>query len=127
MLLFPIDFITLLITYFAGSAAPVARAAANLTITPVSWGVIGLDSNNVVTGPDTFMTGARVCNTGDAAATNVVANFIWTSANAYVNLAPNSTATLSRPSLAAGACALYYFNVRVTRNVAAYNTTRAYL
>ena len=29
-----------------------ALAAANLTITPITWNVVGLDSNDVTTGPD---------------------------------------------------------------------------
>ena len=47
--------------------APVARAAASLTVTPLTWNVIGLDSNNVNVGPNHFPIGARVCNTSDAA------------------------------------------------------------
>ncbi len=35
-------------------------AQAQLTIKPTTWNVIGLDSNNVNTGPDTFQVGARV-------------------------------------------------------------------
>ena len=59
-----------------------AFAAAALTVTPLTWNVIGLDSNNVNAGPNDFPVGARVCNTGDSAATNVVANFVWDSSNA---------------------------------------------
>jgi 3D (Asp-Asp-Asp) domain-containing protein len=35
---------------------------ASLTITPVTWNVVGLDSNNVAVGPNVFPLGARVCN-----------------------------------------------------------------
>src|SRR3990172_1970606 len=31
-----------------------AYAAASLTITPITWNVIGLDSNNVTVGPENF-------------------------------------------------------------------------
>src|SRR5689334_18691046 len=41
-------------------------AAASLSITPITWNIIGLDSNNVNVGPNHFPVGARVCNTGDA-------------------------------------------------------------
>jgi hypothetical protein len=47
-------------------AAP--KTVAALSITPISWGVVGLDSNRVMDGPDTFMIGARVCNEEDTAA-----------------------------------------------------------
>ena len=49
-----------------------AWAAPVLTITPITWNVVGLDSNNVNAGSNMFASGARVCNTGSTAATNVV-------------------------------------------------------
>src|SRR5437588_7587073 len=54
----------------------VQSAYAGLTITPVSWNVIGLDSNDQTAGPDTYQIGARVCNTGGAALSNVVGTFV---------------------------------------------------
>ena len=38
-----------------------------LTIEPMTWNVIGLDSNNVNVGPNRFPIGARVCNAGPTA------------------------------------------------------------
>src|SRR4051794_21554887 len=67
-----------------------AIAAANLTITPITWGVMGLDSNDVTTGPNEFPVGARVCNTGTTAASNVVANLVWDTANANIDLQTGS-------------------------------------
>jgi uncharacterized repeat protein (TIGR01451 family) len=99
-------------------------AYAGLTITPVTWNVIGLDSNNVNTGPDTYQIGARVCNTGGAAVSNVVGTFVWDSANIYVNLSGTNPFTVS--SLAAGACTDFYFPVTITRTSLAYNTARRY-
>src|ERR1041384_6627549 len=46
-------------------------AYAGLTVTPVTWNVIGLDSNNTSAGPDTFQVGVRTCNTGGTTVTNV--------------------------------------------------------
>ena len=43
-----------------------AAAAASLTIEPITWNVIGLDSNDVTSGPNQFLVGARICNTGAA-------------------------------------------------------------
>jgi protoporphyrinogen oxidase len=40
-----------------------SRAAGNLTITTITWNVIGLDRQDVFTGPNQFPVGARVCNT----------------------------------------------------------------
>src|SRR5256714_5918047 len=102
----------------------VQSAYAGLTITPVTWNVIGLDSNDTSTGPDTYQIGARVCNTGGAAVSNVVGTFVWDSSNAFVNLSGNNPVTYS--SLNAGACTDFYFPVIITRTSLAYNTTRRY-
>ncbi|HEX8227913.1 MAG TPA: hypothetical protein VF826_01225, partial [Chloroflexia bacterium] len=103
-----------------------APQAAALSITPISWDVIGLDSNKVTDGPNIYMVGARVCNTGDAAATNVVVSFVWDTANSYINLASGEQSTLTHSTLAAGSCINSYFRVAVTRNAAAYDTARRY-
>lgn len=41
-------------------ALPV-RATGSLNIEPITWNVIGLDSNNVNVGPNDFPVGARAC------------------------------------------------------------------
>src|SRR5206468_2074850 len=71
----------------AAAAVTEARTAfaPSLTITPITWGVVGLDSNQVTDGPNVFPVGARVCNTGDMAATNVQSAFVWDSANVLIN------------------------------------------
>jgi hypothetical protein len=61
-------------------------AQVNLTITPITWDVVGLDSNGPLTGPYLFPVGARVCNTSGAPMASVDVNFTWTSANANINL-----------------------------------------
>ncbi|OLD26260.1 MAG: hypothetical protein AUJ04_06305 [Acidobacteria bacterium 13_1_40CM_3_55_6] len=102
----------------------VQSAYAGLTVTPVSWNVVGLDSNNPTIGPDTFQIGARVCNTGGTTVSNVVGDFIWDSTNAFINLSGASTLNLS--SLNAGACTDFYYPVTITRSSLAYNATRSY-
>ncbi len=95
---------------------------------PITWNVLGLDSNKPTTdGPDTFLSGARVCNVGNATATNVTATYTFTSANTYINLVPGSASTLNRGSLAAGACTDFFFNILVTRTAAAYSTARRFV
>ena len=115
-------------TVLAAMIVPVAQssasAAPNLTVTPITWGVVGLDSNNVNDGPNTFASGARVCNTGTTAATNVTATYVWTTSNTYINLFGQNP--LSKSSLAAGACTDFYFNIAVTRSNSAYHTTRGF-
>jgi uncharacterized repeat protein (TIGR01451 family) len=101
-----------------------------LCIDPISWNVIGLDSNKATPpasdGPDTFMVGSRACNTSTSTTlTNVVATYNTVGAvNANINLADNSTLTVDeiRPSR----CEDFYFNGRITRVNAAYFTTQGY-
>ncbi|MCA1594470.1 MAG: hypothetical protein LC754_17955 [Acidobacteria bacterium] len=99
-------------------------AYAQLSVTPVTWNVIGLDSNNPNTGPDTFQVGARACNTGGATLNNLAGTFFWDSLNPYVNL--SGPITNSVRSLAAGACVDLYYPVTVTRTSLAHNTARRY-
>jgi uncharacterized repeat protein (TIGR01451 family) len=120
-----------------------ALAAPQLTITPITWNILGLDSNNVNIGPNVYMVGARVCNVGSTDATNVKATFVRDGAiNSYINLQGNSTLTLAtlpagstsaantRPPTYYGTppnnCTDFYFNVEVTRNSAAYNAKQLY-
>jgi len=102
----------------------VQSAYAGLTVTPTSWNVVGLDSNNQNSGPDTFQIGARVCNTGGAAVSNIAGDFIWDSSNVFINLSGASTLNVS--SLAAGACTDLYYPVTVSRTSSAFDTTRRY-
>ena len=103
-------------------------AAPNLTVQPLTWDVVGLDSNNVNTGPNEFPIGARVCNTGPDPAYEVTADFNWVvpGADPYINLATNSLSSLSIDVLAPGDCYDFYFNVEITRDANAYDYSRDY-
>ena len=107
-----------------------ALAAANLTITPITWNVVGLDSNDVTTGPNNFPVGARVCNTGDVAATNVTSAFVWDTPDAFIDSRPGSKTSYvggdAVASLAAGSCHDFYYEVQITRSSSAYDHTREY-
>ncbi len=99
-------------------------AQAAVTLTPTSWNVVGIDSNNPSSGPDTFQIGARLCNTGGTAVTNIVGTFFWDSSNAFINLSGSNPVNIA--SLNGGACTDIYFPVTVTRSSSAYNATRRY-
>jgi LPXTG-site transpeptidase (sortase) family protein len=105
-------------------------AEPNLTITPITWNIMGLDSNNVNVGPNVFPVGARVCNIGTTNATNVVSSFVWDTSDPYINLRTGSlssyTGDLAVASLEAGDCTDFYYEVEITRNSAAYKHTRGY-
>lgn len=98
---------------------------AQLAVSHITWGTIGLDSNDVSTGPNVFPVGVRISNIGDATATDLTATFSFTTAN--VNIDVDSPQSVTIPSLAAGAQADVYFNVRITRVVAAYLTSREFV
>jgi LPXTG-site transpeptidase (sortase) family protein len=98
------------------------QAAPALTITPITWNVIGLDNTDVNKGPNRFLIGAKVCNTGDTA-TNLSVRFIWNSNNDYVSIIGPDT--FNQPSLGQ-ACANFFFNIEISRNTSAYFTKRNY-
>src|SRR5512143_2990911 len=111
-------------------------AAAVLTITPLTWNVIGLDSNNVNVGPSNFPVGVRVCNSGSDPATNLTATFVWAAGkdlytgDPYINLRSdvltgNSSSSLTFASLGT-TCHDFYFEVSVKRDSNAYNKSRRY-
>ena len=121
-----------------------ANAATTLSVTPITWNVVGLDSvaSQMLdgAGPEYFPIGARVCNTGASAAINVRASFVWDSSNSYINLRPGtagsgsvgapvglpSSGTIDLPSTDPDTCTDFYFEVQVARNAASYDTTRSY-
>ena len=116
--------LVLLVGVLAALAAASAQAAATLTVSRITWNVVGLDSNKVTTGPNQYPVGMRVCNSGSSAATNTAATFTWDSANQYISLLESPAISIG--TLAAGACTDIYWTAVVARNAAAYNTARQY-
>jgi len=102
------------------------HADALLTTEPITWNVVGLDSNNVNVGPNNFPVGVRVCNTGDDPATNVSADFIWDSSDPYISLRTGSLDPITTSSIAASDCFDFYFEVEISRDANAYDHTREY-
>ena len=110
-----------------------------LVISPLTWNVIGLDSNNTSVGPNTFPVGARVCNTGTLTATTVTASITLGAGSTAINLAPGPT-TIVYGDLQAGAaapsqyaistvpanCTDFYYTVAITRVASSYNKTRSF-
>ncbi len=104
----------------SAQAAPVA-----LTVTHIGWDVVGLDSNDVTDGPNTFPQGYRVCNTSsDTAATSVEADWAWTSTNNLITL--DGSANREIGTIAANSCVDFYWTVTVARDSNAYDTSRNY-
>ena len=110
-------------------------AAAVLSVEPITWNVIGLDSNNVNVGPNHFPVGAHVCNTSlTDTATNVKSAFVFDdglnlyTGDPYINLRAGtlSAYTSDGTNLTPGACTDFYYEVAVTRSSNAYDKTRDY-
>ncbi|HSL45573.1 MAG TPA: DUF11 domain-containing protein, partial [Anaerolineales bacterium] len=110
---------------FFPSQSP-AYAAATFSLRPITWNVVGLDSNNVNVGPSNFPVGVRVCNTGNLTATGITADFVWDTSDVFIDLRDGSADPITLASLTAGACHDFYFEVTVARNPAAYDHTRHY-
>jgi uncharacterized repeat protein (TIGR01451 family) len=103
------------------------QAKAELTVTPITWDVVGLDHNRPLTsGPQWFPVGARICS--DVATTNVEVSMVWapSSDDAYINNRPGSLTTLTFPSIGAGQCVDAYFEIELTRDPLAFGNFREY-
>lgn len=112
------------------------QASAQLTVTPITWDVVGLDHNRPLTsGPELFPVGAEVCSV--AATTNVTVDFIWPDGNGngwdfgsgdtYINLRPGSLTSLNFPTIGAGECVDAYFELKLNRSAAAFGQFREYV
>lgn len=103
-----------------------ANLATAQTITPITWNVVGLDSNNVSVGPNVFPVGVRICNTSGVAknAGDWKAQFNWVTTSVYITR--TSTQQLSLPALAINACADIFHEITVTRDSAAYGQRAQY-
>lgn len=106
--------------------------AATLTIEPLTWNMIGLDSNNVNVGPNHFPIGARVCSDGATTATVTFdfadgdlgpGNF---DGDTYINLREGTNEVVTLTFSGSG-CQDAYFEAEVTRSSSAYNKTRDYV
>lgn len=118
---FFIGFMLFSLPFFA-----IGIATPTLTVSPITWNVVGLDSNRVTDGPNTFPVGVNVCNTSGSTQTNLTATFKWDSTNSNINLRPGTLSQSSIASLANSACQDVYFEIEVTRTAAAYDTARRY-
>lgn len=103
--------------------APSLSQAAITSITPVTWNVVGLDSNSPQSGPNRFPVGARVCST--TALNDYPVSLVWESANIYINLSSGTPGTVLI-DIPANGCADAYFEVEVTRTSLAFETARKY-
>lgn len=121
--------LSLLLGWLVFGSPFIVHADALLTVEPITWNVIGLDSNNVNTGPEDFPVGVRVCNplSSTTSVNNVSADFVWTSANSYIDLRVGSLDPITPGvNLAPGDCYDFYFEVTLSRDSDAYDMTRRY-
>ena len=103
-----------------------AHAAGEMTLTPTTWDVIGLKSNNsgMDTSPELYPVGAKVCNTTGSTLSNVQTDFVWDSSNSYVDVSGPSNNKLG--DVDPGQCVDSYYVVQLQKTSAAWNTFRGY-
>ncbi|PSR18743.1 hypothetical protein C8255_05840 [filamentous cyanobacterium CCP3] len=119
-----------------------AYAATSLSIEPLTWDFVGLDSNRVTDGPNQYLTGARVCNIGAEPAQNLKVRFVREGAtNPFITVVNSlNSDTWQSPSLPAGPrpanhhavaakpanCFDAYYVVTVSRTASAYDTVQRF-
>lgn len=112
------------VIFAAMTMATAFSAYAQVSVTPVTWNVVGLDSNNVSIGPNIFPVGVRVCNTGSTFLSGLKARYVWDSTSAYITR--TSAEYLDIANLVAGTCQDIFHEVTVTRDTAAYTQAARY-
>jgi LPXTG-site transpeptidase (sortase) family protein len=122
----PVVLILFLIIAFFGSAIPSTADSPDLEIISITWNVVGLDANDVNQGPNVYSIGARICNNGDAAATNMTVGFFWDATSPFINLIDPENNEYLFPSLAIDACTEVYFPIVITRDVNAYDSSASF-
>jgi len=104
-----------------------APAVAAYTVTPVTWNIIGLDSNTPTTGPNRFPVGARVC--GGTPGASDTATLTWdaggTDTGVYIYLRAGSANPVTF-TFGTDGCADAFFEVEVNKTALAYDQTRRY-
>ena len=122
----------------------ISSVQAAVTVEPITWNVIGLDSNKPDTTqlnpqvfpPDRYPVGVEVCNTSTTLTeSDLKTVFVWDEnpSTSYIELW-DSTGTgdteafteLTVPELAPTQCADVYYFVKIDRVDAAYDFTRDY-
>lgn len=147
--LFRVVFVlSFLLTLIGPAQVSVVYAAGTLTMEMITWDIIGLDSNNVDVGPNTFPVGTRVCNTNTVSSVTVDVEFFWDDTQGVFSPVPGDPAPVPAPdlyiNLRAGtlktialtipaaidastpSCKDAYFEAQVERNSNAYDNTRGY-
>jgi uncharacterized repeat protein (TIGR01451 family)/fimbrial isopeptide formation D2 family protein len=113
-------------------------ASAGVSVTPITWDVVGLSHNRPLTqGPELFPVAARVCNESGADIEDPVeVDFIWEDgqdpffgdalADDFINLREGSLEQIVIPGLDDGDCVDAYYEIRLTRSASAFGNSRAY-
>jgi len=126
--------VLMIVLMLFGQMSPVVQVSADplgpqLAVTPITWNVVGLDSNNVYVGPNLFPVGARACNTGDADVTNLTSQFTWEDATNedYIYLRPLSSDRYDIPvTLTPGSCKDFFYELEIQRHVNSYFKKRGF-
>ncbi len=111
-----------------------AVAVAQLSVTPITWDVVGLDHNRPLSeGPELFPVGASVCSDSGTGTDPVTAEFSWDGPDSdagtpddWIISRPGSLTVLEFDPLEAGECVDAYFEIQVIRGTDAFEVAREY-
>ncbi|MDT8439544.1 MAG: hypothetical protein RQ729_11110 [Wenzhouxiangellaceae bacterium] len=111
-----------------------AQAQPQLTVTPITWDVVGLDSNRPLTeGPSLFPVAAQVCNIGSADTGGLTVDMTWDGPDSdtgtamdWIDFRPGSLTSLKFAPLAPGECVDAYYEIEVQRGAGAFDQSRPY-
>lgn len=113
-------------SFFLFTQIPPTQANPDLTITPLTWNIVGLDSNSPAVGPRYFPVAARVCSTGPTAA-GVRVSLVWENANAtLIRTRALTSDYIDFPAFSAAGCVDAYFEIEIEPISAAFDQTRPY-
>ena len=99
-------------------------AGASLSVTPIEWNVVGLDSNTPATGPHAFSVGAQVCNTGSTTIPDVATTWVWDTSSTAISL--TGAAVKPSVSLAPAACQKFWYAVDVVALASSFDKIRGF-
>lgn len=126
-------FKTFLQVFIASGLLLCGQAASQVSVTPITWDVVGLDHNRPLTsGPELFPVGARVCNEGSLATDDIQVSMIWEDlldppqTHPWINNRPGSRTVLDFEGLDPGDCVDGYFEIQLNRAAGAFFQSRPY-
>ncbi|RPI86904.1 MAG: sortase [Chloroflexi bacterium] len=124
----PILVMALLSTWLAFKPSFLASAQPVLTIEPITWNIVSLDSEDPDSGPNEYPIGFRVCNAIGADSANnleVTMSPVVGQTDTDINVTSPTTQLLA--NLPANTCHDFYYDVTINRAAGALDATKLFM